>query len=90
MFRVRRWTKTNISMDADTQQKYTYKQGVCIPLLQLIGDQVRNKSLTTREVTQYFIDNGAHYVCTVKGNQPNVHEAINYCYFTLYSTKTLK
>ena len=76
--------KTKLTVDADAEQKYTNEQGGGIPLLQSLGGQIINKTLkadallTTREITQHIVANGAHYVCTVKGNQPNLQEAITY------------
>lgn len=60
--------------------KQTNEIGMAIPLLETVD--IDNKTLTAdalltqRKLAQYLLDRNAHYVFTVKGNQPNLHEAI--------------
>ena len=67
--------------DADEGEKRTNEIGTIVPLLETLPDiagltVTADALLTQRALARYLLGRGAHYLFTVKGNQPNMLDDI--------------
>ena len=67
--------------DPDETEKRTNEIGTILPLLETVPDIARrtvttDALLTQRALATYLLGRGAHYLFTVKGNQPNMLDDI--------------
>lgn len=81
-----------LKVDDTDREKYTNEVGVCIPMLEQIGE-IRGKVITTdamlatRGIAQHLLSQQAHYLFTIKNNQPHLCEAIGFHFESLFRTR---